>query len=106
MNSVNNNNSSNNSSVISSSEEDEDFFKWVLTETVKFFFVNYQFFRSKEQRSSRKPRQRRARLCVNTKPRIRVTNMSSGARRRQRGEEGDTEEEEEEVFSRQSDAGE
>ena len=67
-----------------------------------------QYFRSKEQRSSRKPRQRRARLCVNTKPRIRVTNMSSGARRQRRGEEEDSEEDEddeEEVFSRQSDAG-
>ena len=65
-----------------------------------------EYFRSREQRSSRKPRQRRARLCVNTKPRIRVTNMSSGSRRQHRGEEGDSEEEEEEVFSRQSDAGE
>ena len=66
-----------------------------------------EYFRSREQRSSRKPRQRRARLCVNTKPRIRVTNMSSGSRRQHRGEEGDSEEEEEEEgFSRQSDAGE
>ena len=67
-----------------------------------------EYFRSREQRSSRKPRQRRARLCVNTKPRIRVTNMSSGSRRQHKGEEGDSEqdEEEEEVFSRQSDAGE
>ena len=65
-------------------------------------------FRSKDRRSSRKPRQRRARLCVNTKPRIRVTNVSSGARRGRRGEEeeeGDSEAEEE-VYSNQSDAGE
>ena len=58
-------------------------------------------FRSKEPR--RKPRQRRARLCVNTKPKIRVSQVRDT--RRDINDNDESSDSDNEIFSRQSEAG-